>query len=213
MKQEPLAKALEELSSPQALLLTRQALERGDDPQEIILLGLCKGMDLVGEHYSRREYFVPDMLQASKIFNEALAMVEPLLPKGRAVFARGALGMAKGNTQDNGKNIVRIMLSANGVEVVDLGKSVPVDDFLAQARLGVDFLGISVMTSAGVTQARKVVEALREAGLRDRVKVLVGGAAVDQDTAMVRIGADAYAADAAQSVAIVKKWFGQRLAS
>ncbi|MFU8858540.1 MAG: cobalamin-dependent protein [Deferrisomatales bacterium] len=203
-----LARSLEDLKDAETLNLTREVLAEGHPPKEVLLRGLCAGMDRVGERYARREYFVPDMLRASQIFNQALAILEPLLARDPAEpFARGAIGVVKGNTQDNGKNIVRILLRANGAEVEDLGKSVPAEKFVDAARGGADFVGISVMTSGGVGQARKVVEALAAEGLRHRVKVLVGGAAVNERTAADLVGADGYAADAAAAVALVRRWF------
>ncbi len=205
-----IADSLARLQGPRTLEFTEQALEQGLDPAGIIMEGLCRGMKQVGEFYARREYFVPDMLKASAIFNQALERLEPLLPSDQeAPFARGAIGVVKGNTQDNGKNIVCIMLRANGVEVEDLGKSVPAERFLEAAQGGADFLGLSIMTSAGVNQARRLIEELRHQGLRQRVKVMVGGAAVDRAKARDLVGADGYAADAAAALELVKRWFGR----
>ncbi len=210
MSYSNIAESLAQLRGPQTLELTEQALEQGHDPAAIILEGLCRGMNQVGELYARRQYFVPDMLKASAIFNQALERLEPLLPSQQeAPFARGAVGVVKGNTQDNGKNIVCIMLRANGVAVEDLGKSVPPERFLEAARRGVDFLGLSIMTSAGVNQARRILEELEEQGLRSGLKVLVGGAAVDPDKARNLLGADGYAADAAAALELVQQWFSQ----
>ncbi|MBU1742356.1 MAG: cobalamin-dependent protein [Proteobacteria bacterium] len=190
------------------------ALRQKVPAQEIILQGLSKGMDRVGERFASRQYFVPDMLRASKIFNQAVAMVRPHLASDQGEpIARCALGLAKGCTQDNGKNIVRIMLEANQIQVADLGKSVSVEQFLAQARAGVDCIGVSVMTSSGITQTAKMVEALEEAGLRSQVKIMVGGAAVDRESALNQIKADAYGQDAGQAVKIVQEWFGPKPAS
>ena len=204
-----IAESLARLEGPRTLSLTEQALEQGRDPAGIILEGLCRGMNQVGELYARRQYFVPDMLKASAIFNQALERLEPLLPSEQeAPFARGAIGVVKGNTQDNGKNIVCIMLRANGVAVEDLGKSVPPERFLEAARRGVEFLGLSIMTSAGVNQARGLMEELAKQGLRERVKVMVGGAAVDESKARDLVGADGYAPDAAAALELVRRWFG-----
>lgn len=203
-----LAGALSELDAGQTAEMVNQSLEAGMDPKEIILGGLCEGMKIVGQRYSAKEYFVPDMLKAAKIFDLALEKLRPLLAgSGNKPFAKGAVGLVKGNTQDNGKNIVRMILEANGVEVLDLGRSVPVDKFLGAIRGGVDFVGMSIMTCAGINQAKKVVAAIQDEGLRDKTKIIVGGAAIDEGKALEVVGADAYAPDAKEAVTIIKKWF------
>lgn len=205
---ENLAKALGELNGLETLSLTDKAIEEGIAPTEIILKGLCAGMDNVGERYEKKQYFVPDMLSSSKIFNEAMLKIKPLIAdQDSEPRATGVIGLVKGNTQDNGKNIVQIMLEANGFKVKDLGKSVAKDNFLQAADEGVDFIGLSVMTSAGVKQAQKISKGLEIKGLRTGIKLIVGGAAVDADKSKEIIGADGYANDAGDAVSILKQWF------
>jgi len=203
-----IAQALAELKQPETLSFTGQAKAEGLTVTDIILKGLCVGMDKVGELYEKKEYFVPDMLKASQIFNEAMSIIEPLIDDQKTeARARGVIGLVKGNTQDNGKNIVRIMLEANGFKVKDLGKSVARDKFLQAAEQGTDFIGLSVMTSAGVKEAKKVVEKLEQDGVRDRIKLMVGGAAVNEDKAKNIVGANGYANDAGEAVRLMKEWF------
>ena len=207
MDRETIAQALLKMDEKTARESTQDALARGVPAKDIVIEGLSRGMEMVGERYAKKEYFVPDMLKASRIFNDILKEIEPLIRKETSVpIVRGAIGLVKGNTQDNGKNIVRIMLEANGIAAEDLGRSVPCEKFVEAAR-SADFLGLSVMTSSGVTEAGKVVRALEEQGLRDRVKVIAGGAAVNAEKAITAIGADAYASDAIQAVTIIKQWF------
>lgn len=207
MDMETIAQALLKMDEKTARESTQDALARRVPAKDIVIEGLSRGMEMVGERYAKKEYFVPDMLKASRIFNDILKEIEPLIRKETSVpIARGAIGLVKGNTQDNGKNIVRIMLEANGIAAEDLGRSVPCEKFVEAAR-SADFLGLSVMTSSGVTEAGKVVRALEEQGLRDRVKVIAGGAAVNAEKAITAIGADAYASDAIQAVTIIKQWF------
>ncbi|MBZ0157859.1 MAG: B12-binding domain-containing protein [Alphaproteobacteria bacterium] len=207
MDMETIAQALLKMDEKTARESTQDALARGVPAKDIVIEGLSRGMEMVGERYAKKEYFVPDMLKASRIFNDILKEIEPLIRKETSVpIVRGAIGLVKGNTQDNGKNIVRIMLEANGIAAEDLGRSVPCEKFVEAAR-SADFLGLSVMTSSGVTEAGKVVRALEEQGLRDRVKVIAGGAAVNAEKAITAIGADAYASDAIQAVTIIKQWF------
>jgi dimethylamine corrinoid protein len=205
---EKIAESLDKLDEQETLANTREALAKGSSAKEILIKGLSRGMEMVGERYAKKEYFVPDMLKASRIFNNILKEIEPLIKKDAAKpFAKGVIGLVKGNTQDNGKNIIKIMLEANGVEINDLGKSVPCEKFIDAAKTGVDFIGLSIMTSSGVTEAKKVIKSLVDNGLRSKVKVIVGGAAINAEKARSLVGADAYAADAVQAVSIVKQWF------
>ncbi|RLD49760.1 MAG: cobalamin-binding protein [Bacteroidetes bacterium] len=205
---EDIAKALGELKGPETLSLTDKAIEEGIAPTKIILNGLCAGMDKVGELYEKKQYFVPDMLSSSQIFNNAMSKIKPLIAdQDSEPRAKGVIGLVKGNTQDNGKNIVQIMLEANGFKVEDLGKSVAKDKFLKAADEGVDFIGLSVMTSAGVKQAQLIAKELEIKGLRTGIKIIVGGAAVDADKSKEIIGADGYANDAGEAVSILKQWF------
>jgi methanogenic corrinoid protein MtbC1 len=211
MLTEKIAESLNKLNKEETLASTKDALAKGYSAKDILLEGLSKGMEMVGDRFARREYFVPDMLKASRIFNDALQELEPLIKKEAAKpFAKGVIGLVKGNTQDNGKNIVRIMCEANGIKVEDLGKSVPSEKFIEAARQEINFIGLSVMTTSGVAEAKKVIKALEDNYLRDKVKVIVGGAAVKADSATKIIGADAYASDAIQAVSIIKKWFQPR---
>lgn len=204
-----LANAVSEMKEPETMKLTQAAISDGLAPEEIILNGLCAGMEIAGKKYEMREYFVPDMLKASKIFNQAMTKVAPLLEKAKSESAAaGVIGLVKGTSQDNGKNIVRILLEANGFDVKDLGKSVATDVFVQAARDGADFIGLSIMTSGGLREAKKVVDALSENSLRDKVKVMVGGAAVeDEKQAKEYIGADGYAKNAAEAVRLAQGWF------
>lgn len=208
---EDIAKALEELNGPETIGLTEKAIEEGVPPTRIILQGLCSGMDKVGQRYEQKQYFVPDMLTSSQIFNDAMAKVKPHIPDSDTEpRATGVIGLVKGNTQDSGKNIVQIMLEANGFKVTDLGKSVSIDTFMAAVEVGLDFIGLSVMTSAGVKQAQKISEKLENSGKRPEVKLIVGGAAVDADKADRIIKADGYANDAGEAVSILKEWFPKK---
>lgn len=203
-----ISRSLDKLDEQETLANTRKALANGFSAKEVLIEGLSKGMEMVGARYAKKEYFVPDMLKASRIFNNILKEIEPLLKKDAVKpFALGAIGLVKGNTQDNGKKIIGIMLEANGVEIIDLGKSVPAEKFIEAVKTGVDFLGLSIMTSSGVSEAKKVIKALEDKGLREKVKVIVGGAAINAEKARSFVGADAYAADAVQAVTIVKGWF------
>jgi methanogenic corrinoid protein MtbC1 len=206
-----IAQALNRLNEEETLAGVREALTKGFSAKEILLDGLSRGMELVGERYARKEYFVPDMLKASRIFNDALPEIEPLIKREPVpTIAKGVIGLVKGNTQDNGKNIIRIMFEANGIEVRDLGRSVPCEQFVEAANKGIDFIGLSIMTVSGVGEAKKIIKVLEEKGLKKKIKVIVGGAAANAEKAIQLIGADAYASDATQAVMIMKQWFQPR---
>lgn len=209
---ENIATALSEMKEKETMELTETAINQGLPPEEIVLNGLCAGMEIAGNKYEQREYFVPDMLKASNIFNQAMSKITPLLEREKAEpVASGVVGLVKGTSQDNGKNIVKILLEANGFGVNDLGKSVKTDVFVQAAREGADFIGLSIMTSGGLREAKKVVDALVTNELRSGIKVMVGGAAVEDETqATNAIGADGYAKTAAEAVLLAQEWFPQQ---
>jgi 5-methyltetrahydrofolate--homocysteine methyltransferase len=145
------------------------------------------------------------MYKASIIFHEALAKIKhQIVSLETKPEVRGAIGVVHGDRQDFGKNIVHMTLEANGFDVEDLGKSVPQETFLHAVKEGADFIGISIMTDAGVEEARKVVRELKDAGVRERVKIIVGGAGVNSLKAAEIIEADGYAEDAGEVVEFLK---------
>lgn len=175
----------------------KKALVGGVEPRDIVMGGLAQGMVYVGQRYERKEMFVPDMLKASRAFNRGLELVLPYFQNNTQESAgKIVLGVIKGNTQDNGKNIIKIILTANGFSVIDLGKNVEPAVFVNQAKNNsADFIGISIMTNSGSIPAKEVIDLLVSEGIRDRFKVIIGGAAASEKLAD-SIGADGYAKDA-----------------
>lgn len=167
------------------------------DPKEIIIKGLAQGMLYVGQRYEQKKAFVPDMLRASKAFNEGLKILLPFIESENENFlGKIVLGVVKGNTQDNGKNIVKIFLTAFGWQVIDLGKNVDPKQFVEKANeTGAEFIGMSIMTNSGVSAAKEVIDLLVSEGLRHKFKVVIGGAAASE-TIKAEIGADGYGKDA-----------------
>ena len=205
---EQIAKSLTALDKEETISLTVQAILEGEAPQEIILHGLFAGLNEVAKRYERKEHLYPDMYKASLIFNEALAKIKhQIVSMETKPEVRGAIGVVHGDMQDFGKNIVHMTLEANGFDVKDLGKSVPTEEFLQAAREGADFIGISIMTDDGVEEAKKVVQEMKDAGVREHVKLIVGGAGVNAQKAAEIIEADGYAEDAAEVVEFVKIFF------
>lgn len=190
--------------------LAKQALEQGLDPMACINEGLTPGMDRVGELFASGEYFLPDLIIGGEAMKMALAILEPALTGGqeRAVLGQVVLGTVEGDLHEIGKTLVGTMLTANGFRVTDIGVDKSVADFVAAVReSGATLVGASALLTTTMLQQQRLVEALEEAGLRDQVKVMVGGAPVTQSWAD-KIGADGYAEDAISAVAVAKKLVG-----
>ena len=204
---EQIAKSLANLDKEETISLTVQAILEGESPQEIVLHGLFVGLQEVAKRYEKKDHLYPDMFKASSIFHEALAKIKhQIVSMKTKPGVRGAIGLVHGDMQDFGKNIVHMTLESNGFDVKDLGKSVPKEKFLHAAQEGADFIGISIMTDAGIEEAKKVVQELKDAGVREHVKVIVGGAGVNAPKA-AEIEADGYAEDAVEVVEFLKIFF------
>lgn len=205
---EKIAKTLSDLDKEETISLTVQAILEGETPQKIVLHGLLAGLEEVAKRYGQKEHLYPDMYKASSIFHESLAKIKhQIVAMETKPGLKGAIGVVHGDMQDFGKNIVHMTLEANGFDVKDLGKSVSTEEFLQAAREGAEFIGISIMTDAGVGEAKKVVQTFKDAGLREQVKVIVGGAGVNAQKAAESIEADGYAEDAAEVVEFLKLFF------
>jgi corrinoid protein of di/trimethylamine methyltransferase len=194
-----------------ALSLIKQGLEQGLDPLEIIKEGLTPGMDVVGEKFSCGEYFLPHLVMAGNTMQAGLTWLEPSLKAGdmaRETLGTVVLGTVAGDIHEIGKSLVGVMLTANGFIVHDLGVDVPVSKFVQAVReTGANLVGLSALLTTTMSIQRTVIEELAEAGLRDRVKVMVGGAPVSTRWAQ-EIGADGYAEDAVGAVALARQLAG-----
>jgi len=188
--------------------LTRQAIDAGLEPMAIVNQGLVPGMDIVGEKFQVGEYFLPHLIIAANGMQQAMAMLEPeLKARQQAVQATGTvvIGSVAGDIHEIGKSLVATMLSASGFQVYDLGVDVPTEDFITKVReTGADLLGLSALLTTTMIVQRQVIEALREAGIREQVKVIIGGAPVSQEWADT-IGADGYAEDAVGAVELARR--------
>ncbi len=190
----------------EAVALVKEAIAGGLTPEVIIQDGFIAAMAVVGEKFKNHEIFVPEMLVAARAMQFGISQLEPYMVSGeRTYLARIVLGTVKGDLHDVGKNLVGMMLQGNGAEIIDLGVDVSTDAFVrAVEEHKPQFLGLSSLLTTTMPVLGQVIDALEAAGLRDKVKVLVGGAPVSQQFAE-KIGADGYARDAISAVDLVKR--------
>ena len=208
-----ISQALLNGDAEEVLRRTAQALESGIDPMEIINQGLVIGMDAVGEKYDCGEYFLPHLMVAGSAMQQAMELLEPALrDRGQEYSSSGTvvIGTVKGDIHEIGKTLVATLLSANGFEVHDLGVDVPTEDFIAKVKeTDADLLGLSALLTTTMTMQREIVQALVEADLQGKVKVMVGGAPVTKVWAE-SIHADGYADDAMGAVRMAKALLERR---
>ena len=186
--------------------LVQAALDSNIEPMVIINQGLMPGMQVVGERFQEGEYFLPHVMIAAEAMKKTMMILEPLLLKKDQAIHLGTvvIGTVQGDIHEIGKNLVATMLSANGFKVVDLGVDVAIDEFIHKAEeVKADVIGLSALLTTTMTVQCDCIEALRQKGLRDKIKVLVGGAPVNAGWAR-SIGADGYAEDAMATVRLVK---------
>jgi len=189
----------------QAEIAARESVNVGIEPYKAIIDGLSKGMEIVGEKYDSKEYFLPELLMAGDAMYAGLNVLLPLLPK-REAGAKGTviLGVVEGDIHDIGKNIVKAMLTASGYKVVDLGKDVPVDEFIRRAKEeGAQVIAMSTLMTPTLLSIQDVEEKLKAEGLKGKVKTIIGGGSVS-DGWRERSGSDAYGKDAMEAVSKVK---------
>ena len=182
------------------LELTKKAMDAGISATEILGRGLLPGMEMIGEQFEKGEAFLPELLAAASAMKAAVVLLRPELSKSKDPPAgKYVIGTVEGNAHDIGKNIVKMMLEQNGWEVTDLGTDVPTEKFCSVIEEGnFDILGLSALLTITMPAMDDVIKALKAAGLRDKVKIMVGGAPVTQSFAD-QIGADAYAKDAVEA--------------
>lgn len=198
--------AILEGNAKQAAALTQEALAEGLAPLDIIQQAMVPAMDEVGRRFECEEYFVPELLLSARAMKAALEPVRPLLvasgiqPAGRVV-----IGTVKGDLHDIGKNLVAALLEGGGFEVIDLGADVPAQKFVEAVQAsGAGIVALSALLTVTMPSMKSTIEALDHAGVRSRVKVIVGGAPVTQQFAD-QIGADGYSENATAAVALARR--------
>ena len=204
-----LVNALADLKEDEALKIVKDRLGAGEEPLKI-LDDAKKGMEIVGKRFADSQYFIPDLVYSGEILTEITELVKPKLAKavetkrlGKVVF-----GTVAGDIHDIGKNIVVFMLDVNGFEVIDLGVDVPVQKFVDKIKeTGAPVVGLSGFLALAFDSMKDTVEAIKKAGLRDKVKIMIGGGQIT-DEIKKYTGADAYGKDAMTGVTLAKKWVG-----
>lgn len=197
-----LAQVVIEGETEEAVDVAKEALAQDLDPLECITQGLTKGIKIVGEMFSTGEYYLPDLIISACAMKNALEILEPALLGGqeREVVARVVMGTVDGDLHEIGKNLVGTMLTANGFLVKDIGVGKSPEDFIqAIKEFDATIVGASALLTTTMLNQEKLIQALEEAGLRQKVKVMVGGAPVTKAYAE-KIGADGYAEDAISAI-------------
>jgi len=207
-----IAEAILEFDEEKLLKEVKEALDSGLDPVKVLEEGVAAGLRKVGELFEKGELFLMHVVVAAEAAKKAIEeLIEPkIMEKGekRKGLGKVVIGTVAGDIHDIGKNIVAAMLTAAGFEVYDLGKDVPVEKFIEKAReVQADIIAASALLSTSMPVQREIVNALEEASLKGRIKVMVGGAPVTEEWAR-EIGADGYGADAVEAVEVAKKLVG-----
>ena len=189
-----------------AVEVAQEALDAGDDPQELIDRGMIPAMAEVGRRFEDEVYFVPELLLSARAMKGALALLRPLLAEsGGEKVGSVVLGTVQGDLHDIGKNLVAAMLQGCGFRVIDLGVDVSADAFIESVQeKEAQIVALSALLTTTMVQMKAVIEALEKAGIRDKVKVIIGGAPITQQYAD-EIGADGYSDNASAAVNIARK--------
>ncbi len=189
----------------------QEAVDSGTDLNRLINEALISAMDIVGKRFADGDIYVPEMLVSAKTMKMGLDIIKPLLQSGEAEH-RGtiAMGTVKGDLHDIGKNLVTMMMEGAGFKIIDLGVDVKIEDLIETVKTEqVDVLGLSALLTTTMPEMQRVIEMLTAEGLRDKVRVIVGGAPIDQGFAD-KIGADGFGADAVDAVQLARKLVAEK---
>ena len=197
---EQISEKLQKGKAKEVKALVQQAIDEGIAPQEILEKALVVGMNAVGEKFKNNEVFVPEVLVAARAMNMGAALLKPLLAaEGVKASGRVCIGTVQGDLHDIGKNLVKMMMEGKGLEVIDLGTDVSAETFVNTAKeQNCQIICCSALLTTTMSVMADVVKAAEAAGIRDQVKIMIGGAPVSEDFCK-QIGADAYTPDAASA--------------
>jgi 5-methyltetrahydrofolate--homocysteine methyltransferase len=207
--EKQLIEAISEMREEEAFALAKAMLDRGDDPVRV--LELCReAMDIVGKRFERQEYFLPELVLAGEMLENIGAIAKPLIHEksGGAAkkLGRVLIGTVHGDLHDIGKNIVTFMLDINGFEVKDIGIDVPVAKFVEEIReFKPSVVGLSGFLTLAFDSMKETVQAIEAAGLRNQMKIMIGGGQVDE-AVRTYTGADAYGSNAVAAVTLCREW-------
>ncbi len=203
--QEKFYTALSQGKIEEVKKLTREALDGGESADRILKQGLLPAMDRIGVRFKSGEVYIPEVLIAARAMHAGMDILKPILSKSTGNLAGKVLiGTVKGDLHDIGKNLVMMMLEGGGFEVVDLGIDVSYDKFIEAIRTHQpQVVGMSALLTTTILEMKHTIEAIQKAGLREKVKIIVGGAPVTEKFAR-EIGADGYGPDAASAVDLVR---------
>ena len=204
---EELVTAIADLHEEEALRLTKEKLGAGEDPYKL-LEDSRKAMEIVGKRFESGEYFISDLMYSGEILREITEIVKPKLSGAFKTECLGKviIGTIAGDIHDIGKNIVVFMLDISGFEVYDLGIDVPARKFVEEIEeTGAEIVGLSGFLTLTFNSMKQTVDAIEAAGLRDKVKIMIGGGLID-DKVLKYTGADAYGRDAMAAVSLAKQW-------
>jgi len=206
---QKLIDAFVDIREEEALKRTEELLAEGTQP--MVILDACReALDIIGQRFERKEAFVPELIMAGEMMNAITEVVKPKLAQEKPTEPRGKvlMGTVEGDIHDIGKDVVVFMLEANGFEVIDLGVDVTPDAFVQKiAETQPDVIGLSGLLTLAFQSMKETVDAIREAGLRDQVKIMLGGAPVDEHVQEYS-GADGWGKDAMEAVALARQWVG-----
>ena len=187
--------------------LVKQALDEGHKAKEILESGMIPGMEVVGKRFKNCEIFLPEVLVSARAMKAGMVILKPLMAEaGEEMIGTIVIGTVKGDLHDIGKNIVAAMMEGAGFQVIDVGIDVPPEKYVEEAeKNNAGYIGISALLTTTMLGMKNVIDMLNEKNLRDKVKVIIGGAPLTDEFAK-NIGADGYAADAPSAVEMCKEW-------
>jgi corrinoid protein of di/trimethylamine methyltransferase len=197
---EDISTALQKGQAKEVKDLVQQAIDARIPVDQILNQGLMAGMNIIGGKFKRNEVFVPEVLIAARAMNAGTALLKPLFATaGVTAKGRAVIGTVKGDLHDIGKNLVRMMIEGKGIDIQDLGVDVPADRFVQAAlEQNAEIVCLSALLTTTMGQMKTVVDGFVRAGVRDKFKIMIGGAPITEEF-RIRIGADAYAPDAASA--------------
>jgi corrinoid protein of di/trimethylamine methyltransferase len=201
-----LSDAVVNMEGNETVVLSKEVVSHNFDAYGAIDRGLASGMERAGVLFENEEYFIPELLMCSDAMYAGLDVLRPHLPKGdSADRIKMIIGVVQGDTHDIGKNLVKIMLESGGFDIIDLGRDIPPEVFVEKAiEHDADMIGLSTLMTTTMKGMSRVIEILKERGVRDRYKVMVGGGPISQSFAD-KIGADGYAHNAAEAVRLARE--------